>query len=373
MNFSILNEVFMKKLQFVLGAVERRQTMMILNHVLLSAEKDALYLTGTDLEVELVSHIPLEKVGQTGEIAVSARKLFDLCRTLPAKAELHFDARDQKLTLTSGRSRFQLATLPAADFPEFSEFEEEASHPLTFLLSASYLRELVDQTAFAMADQDIRYFFNAACLSVEDKMISAVATDGHRLALCKKSLEAPVKENKKLIIPRKGIQEIQRLLASMEAEKISLTLASRYIQIKTTEASLRSKLIEGAYPDYQKVIPQDNEKILLLDRDAFKLHLSRVAVLSNEKVRGVRLSLNNDQLLLTTHNTEQENATDEMEVHYPYPPLEIGFNVNYLLDVLNVLSPGEVKILLKNADQGILIEQLHSHPDTTYVVMPMRL
>jgi DNA polymerase-3 subunit beta len=369
MKFELSRDALLKPLQFIAGVVERRQTLPILSNVLLSLQGEELFLTGTDLEVELIMRIKLEKDYGQGEVTVPARKLMDICRSLPEDASLRFELDGNKVSLKSGRSRFSLASLPAADFPEIDSGLTGA----TVNLSAKALHHLFDQTAFAMAQQDVRYFLNGTLLNTAHQTLTAVATDGHRLSLSKLDCEQPINKETNIIVPRKAVTEIQSLLSDKPDLTIELTLSNNHIRLKADDFILTSKLIDGRYPDYQKVIPKVTGQMLTVDRDVLKRALSRVSVLSNEKMRGVRLELRPGQMKLSANNPEQEQAEDEMEVNYTGEPLEISFNVNYLLDVLNVLSSGDVQLQLSNSLAGTVIDQPEQHPNSLYIVMPMRL
>ncbi|MCY1430566.1 Beta sliding clamp [compost metagenome] len=341
--------------------------MPVLSNVLLVVQGQQLSLTGTDLEVELVGRVQLEEPAEPGEITVPARKLMDICKSLPNDVLIDIKLDEQKLVVKAGRSRFTLSTLPANDFPTV----EEGPGSLTCNLEQSRLRRLIERTSFAMAQQDVRYYLNGLLLEVNAGRLSAVATDGHRLALC--SLEAGIEaaDKHQVIVPRKGILELARLLTAPD-EAISIVLGQHHIRATTGEFTFTSKLVDGKFPDYQRVLPRNGDKLVLGDRQALREAFSRTAILSNEKYRGIRLQLSNGQLKIQANNPEQEEAEEEVQVNYFGDALEVGFNVSYLLDVLGVMTADQVRITLADANSSALLQEA-DNDDSSYVVMPMRL
>jgi DNA polymerase-3 subunit beta len=366
MKFQIPRSEMLKGLQAVIGVVERRQTMPILSNLLLKADKGGLTLAGTDLELELVTHVPAT-VKQEGATTVPARKLFDICRGLPENAEIKCELKDQRMTLSSGRSRFILSTLNADEFP-FLEAIKDAN---TISVPKAALKQLLDRTHFAMAHQDVRYFLNGLLLVVRKDRMRAVATDGHRLALCDATGSLPVKEEIQVIVPRKAITELQRLLDASD-EAVKLSFSPNHLQITLGETRFTTKLIDGRFPDYEKVIPAAGDKCLTGQREEIRQALSRTAILSNEKFRGVRLVLKDGKLKLQAQNPEHEEAEEELEVEYEGAPIEIGFNVTYLMDALSVLEGEAFTLELTGPDASGLIREKGSNA-SQYVVMPMRL
>jgi len=367
MHFTIQREALLKPLQLVAGVVERRQTLPVLSNVLLVVEGQQLSLTGTDLEVELVGRVMLEDAAEPGEITVPARKLMDICKSLPSDALIDLRVDDQKLLVKAGRSRFTLSTLPANDFPTV----EEGPGSLTFNLPQAKLRRLVERTSFAMAQQDVRYYLNGMLLEVQSGLLRAVATDGHRLAMC--SMEATIQQEGKhqVIVPRKGILELARLLTEQDAE-VSIVLGQHHIRANTGEFTFTSKLVDGKFPDYERVLPRGGDKLVLADRQGLREAFSRTAILSNEKYRGIRLTLAAGLLKIQANNPEQEEAEEEIVVDYNGGGLEIGFNVSYLLDVLGVMSTEQVRLILSDSNSSALLQEA-DNDDSAYVVMPMRL
>ena len=366
MKFTINREQLLKPLQQVAGVVERRQTLPVLSNVLLEVSDEGLGLTGTDLELELVARVGLEGESQAGETTVPARKLVDIVKSLPAQAEVKFELDGERLVVRSGRSRFTLSTLPASEFPRL----EEGDGGISFSMDPGTLRSLVDRTAFSMAQQDVRYYLNGMLFELSSGRFRVVATDGHRLALC--DAEVPeLNEETQVIVPRKGVMELARLLGDVE-ENVSLTVGSNHIRMLTAGASFTSKLVDGKFPDYDRVVPKGGEKQVAADREALRQALSRVSILSNEKYRGVRVNLSSGSLALQANNPEQEEAEEELSLEYEGEPLEIGFNVSYLLDVLNVMNASQVNLELGDSNSSALLKD-PDMAEALYVVMPMRL
>lgn len=367
MHFTIPREALLKPLQLVAGVVERRQTLPVLSNVLLEVRGQQLSLTGTDLEVELVGRVMLDERAVDGEITVPARKLMDICKSLPADALIDIRLDEQKLLVKAGRSRFSLSTLPARDFPRV----EESPGSLSFSLAQGRLRRLIERTSFAMAQQDVRYYLNGMLLEVSTGQLRAVATDGHRLAMCvlESSLEA--QERHQVIVPRKGILELQRLLTEPD-EPVGIVLSAHHVRANTGDFTFTSKLVDGKFPDYQRVLPRNGDKLVVADRQALREALSRTAILSNEKYRGIRLLLASGLLKIQANNPEQEEAEEELQADYFGDSLEVGFNVSYLLDVLGVMTTEQVRITLADANSSALLQEA-GNDDSTYVVMPMRL
>jgi DNA polymerase-3 subunit beta len=369
MRFSITTEALLKPLQAVHGVVERRQTLPILSNVLLSARDGVLSLTGTDMEVELIARTTVEDL-EDGEITVPARKFVDICRALPADGEVKFEIDGERAVVRCGRSRFNLATIAATDFPS----TEEPSEASRLKLPSSQLKRLIELTQFAMAQQDVRYYLNGMLFEIEDSKLRTVATDGHRLALAECDLDSPVDGGpRQLILPRKGVVELAKMLTGGD-EEIELVLGNNAVRLDTASMSFSSKLIDGRFPEYQRVIPvrDDTDKEIIADRESLKRSLQRAAILSNEKYRAVRLCLESGLLRIMASNPEQEQAEDEVEVDYEGEALEIGFNVSYLIDALSTVPGESAKIYLTDASSSCLVVPVDGE-SCQYVVMPMRL
>ncbi|MGB5677548.1 MAG: DNA polymerase III subunit beta [Gammaproteobacteria bacterium] len=366
MKFQIQRDDLLIPLQKIIGAVEKRQTMPALSNILVKAENNTISLTATDLEIELVTTLGMV-ADEPGETTLPARKLLDICRALPDESNISVSVDSDKAMVKSGRSRFSLSTLSAADFPTLDRINTVAE----FALPQKILKELIEKTAFAMALQDVRYYLNGLLLEVSSGLIRAIATDGHRLSYCEKQADCDLPEVKQVIVPRKGIQELVRLLDDSE-EPLRMSLGSNHIRIEMGGVRFTSKLIDGRFPDYNRVIPDDGDNLIVAEREKLRLALVRASILSNEKYRGVRLVARDNVLLLQAQNPDQEEADVEVEVNYTGDALEIGFNVNYLLDVLTVTDSATVQAALRDSNSSCLLTY-PDLPDCKYVIMPMRL
>jgi DNA polymerase-3 subunit beta len=365
MKFSAEREAILKPLQAVIGVVERRQTMPILSNVLLSVKDGSLAVTATDLEVELVAETTVDAEA-LGEVTVPGRKFHDICRALPDAARIEFSVGGERATIKAGRSRFTLSTLRAGDFPTI----EDMATRQEITVACKDLQYLVEKTHFSMAQQDVRYYLNGLLLETEGDVLRGVATDGHRLALSELKLAAPAAKAEQVIVPRKGVLELNRL---MDGEgELQIQLGSNHLRVQLPGIRLTSKLIDGRFPEYGRVIPQEPGNVLRSDRALLKAALQRAAILSNEKYRGVRLELSENNLVMQANNPEQEEAEESLEVEYAGEAMEIGFNVNYLLDALGAVDTEIVEVGVKDANSSCLIREPGS-TSTKFVVMPMRL
>ena len=366
MKIEIERESLLRPLQAIIGVVERRQTLPVLANVLVAVGEQGLSLTATDLEVELVSQADLA-VDEAGQVTVPARKLMDIVRNLPEGARIQFKLDQDRAVLQAERSRFSLATLPASDFPAVEDIGP--TQPL--LLSQGSLRELIEKTHFSMAVQDVRYYLNGLLLELEPDCLRAVATDGHRLAVGEVSGKVEVETAQQVIVPRKGTQELLRLLDDSDDE-VRLELGSNHLRVTLPELRFTSKLIDGRFPDYQRVIPHVEDRIIVADREMLKQALVRASILSNEKYRGVRFTLEEDLLRIQSNNPEQEQADEELPVEYKGGAMEIGFNAGYLLDALGAVDASQVHVGLVDSNSSCLITA-DGNEAFRYVVMPMRL
>ena len=366
MKVTVQREALLKPLQSIIGAVEKRHTMAVLSNVLLSVNSGMLKLTATDLEIELVATVAVQAEGN-GAITVPARKFVDICRGLPEQAMIEISSDTSgKITVKSGRNRFVLSSLPAADFPSIeSDF---SGQPM--MVSQKAFLNLLRSTAFSMAQQDVRYFLNGMLLEVKAGQLRGVATDGHRLATTQLALEGEHADTQ-VILPRKAVLELIRLCEDSE-NRLSIWFGEHHMRISMPQLTITSKLIDGRYPDYTRVIPAKGSNVVTVDRDHLKQALTLVAILSNEKYRAVRLRFDQGVLGLTANNPEQEQAENEIEVDYQGKPLEVGFNVSYMLDILSVLPAGLVEISLANANSSALLHH-KGNDKSVYVVMPIRL
>ncbi len=366
MELKIDRELLLKPLQQVIGVVERRQTLPILGNVLLKASDNKLAITATDLEIEMVSQIQILDAA-VGETTLPARKFMDICKALPNESTLTIKVDGERATLRSGKSRFVLSTLPATEFPNIDAFEAAVS----FDIPQNQLKYLLDQTHFAMAQQDVRYYLNGLLFEFTEGLIRVVATDGHRLALCDLKMDTGVSELQQVIVPRKAVMELTRLLDNSD-ETVTVELGNNHIRLTTDHVSFITKLIDGRFPDYQRVVPQGGDKIVIADRTLIQQALSRASILSNEKYRSVRFTLSSGSLQVMANNPEQEEAEEEIAVEYDGPGLEIGFNASYVIDALSVISGDTVQLELTDQNSCCLIRSPESAA-CRYVVMPMRL
>ena len=367
MQITISREQFLKPLMQVSGAIERKHTLPILSNVLLEIKDGVLAMTGTDLEIELVASSHLENPAEDAKLTLPAKKLLDICKSLPDGSELTFSMQEHQVLLTSGKSRFSLTTLAAEDFPNLEQWDGEVEFKTTRL----ELRRLLESTHFSMANQDVRYYLNGMSFEVDNSEIKTVATDGHRLAIAAQPLSESLNTQRQLIIPRKGVQEIMRLLPA-DDELITIQFGANHVRLIDGEFTFTSKLVDGRFPDYRRVLPRGGDKLVTANREWLRSAFQRVSILSNEKFRGVRLNLSTGLLKITANNPEQEQAEEVVEVGYQGDDLEIGFNVSYVLDVLNTLKTEDVQFTLSDSNSSALIEGV-SQDDAMYVVMPMRL
>ncbi len=382
MRLKIAKESLLNVLSHVVGAVERRHTLNILSNLKIQVTAQVLTVTGSDLEVELVASMPLNEGAclQAGETTVPARKLIDICKSLPSAALVDLQiTEDQRCILKSGNSRFVLGTLPAEDYPLLST---ENSQGTQVTVTQRELKRLFEKTAFAMAVQDVRFYLTGTLLEIDANQLRAVTTDGHRLALCETAAQSTAAQPIQAIVPRKAVGELQRLL-SVEDDQLSLLIGRELLNITITVANrdkeqgdttvrFTTKLIDGKFPDYRRVIPRGGDKHVIIAHDVFKQSLQRVAILSNEKLRGVFLNFNADSLQLRANNPDQDEAIEDLAIQYADAPMEMSFNAQYLLEVLGVLDGDDVSMSMTEANQSVLVQD-PAHTDQTYVVMPMRV
>lgn len=366
MKITAQRETLLKPLQIVSSVVERRQTSPILANTLLSVSGKVLTLTGTDLEVEMVATLEVES-DENGDITIPARKFMDLCRTLPDGAKIEIAIEKERAVIRSGRSRFTLTTLPAVEYPNIDPIET----PISLQLPQVQLKHLIEQTQFAMAQQDVRYYLNGLMLEIQPERVTTVATDGHRLAYSALAISTGVSELRQVIVPRKGVLELQRLLEADETP-VEIQIGSNHIRLMLPSVTFTSKLIDGKFPDYQQVIPANPGRNLVVNRDNLHQVFNRIAVLSNEKFRGMRLQLEPNLLRASVHNPEQEEAEEEIEVNYSGDEFEIGFNIGYFMDALSAVRSDDVKISFTDSNHSCLVQGVNDE-QSRYVIMPMRL
>ena len=367
MNIKINRDTLLKPLSAVSGIVERRHTLPILSNLLLEAKEDKIVLTATDLEMQIslaVNTIAGEDLSTT----ISAKKLLDICRALPEATEITMTPQDSRIQVKAGKSRFNLQTLPATDYPLMSKAAEAAGTVITIAQRA--LKRLFRQVEFAMAQQDIRYYLNGLLLEINGNRLNVVGTDGHRLSFTSSELSETY-EKQELILPRKTVIELIKLLDDSE-EDVTTEISSGQVNFSFGDIRLISKVIDGKFPDYTRVIPLGHQHNFTIDRMTILLAMQRASILSNEKYRGIRMVLGKDNLRLISTNSEQEEAEEELELSYNGDSLDIGFNVTYMIDVLNNVDSEKIIFSFADANSSCLV----TVPDDSnykYVVMPMRI
>nr|6P81_A Chain A, Ubiquitin-like protein SMT3,Beta sliding clamp [synthetic construct] len=366
MKFTVEREHLLKPLQQVSGPLGGRPTLPILGNLLLQVADGTLSLTGTDLEMEMVARVALVQPHEPGATTVPARKFFDICRGLPEGAEIAVQLEGERMLVRSGRSRFSLSTLPAADFPNLDDWQSEVE----FTLPQATMKRLIEATQFSMAHQDVRYYLNGMLFETEGEELRTVATDGHRLAVCSMPIGQSLPSHS-VIVPRKGVIELMRMLDGGD-NPLRVQIGSNNIRAHVGDFIFTSKLVDGRFPDYRRVLPKNPDKHLEAGCDLLKQAFARAAILSNEKFRGVRLYVSENQLKITANNPEQEEAEEILDVTYSGAEMEIGFNVSYVLDVLNALKCENVRMMLTDSVSSVQIEDAASQ-SAAYVVMPMRL
>jgi DNA polymerase III subunit beta len=370
MKLSVSKDALLGPLQQVVGVVEKRQTMAILSNVLLRTVDDRLLITGTDLEVQMIASASAE-ILEPGEVTVPARKLLDICRSLPDGATLTMSCLQDKISLQAGKSRFTLATLPAENYPAF---DAASGFDFSIDIPAAMLRRALDKTLFSMAQQDVRYYLNGLMLELSEGVLRAVASDGHRLSLCEQTCSDSEDANafRQIIVPRKGVLELQRLLSNEDDDaRLSFELSSNNLRVSLGHVVFFAKLIDGRFPDYRRVLPKEIKWLLKIDRQEIKAALTRVSILSNDKFRGIHLTLAQDLLSLAAQNPEHEEAEEEIAVEYAGKPFSVGFNVSYLLDAINNVDSTEVLFLFPEDAHSCLIQDAVTH-DFKFIVMPIR-
>ncbi len=366
MKFEILREDVLKPLQMVSGVVEKKQTLPILSNILLNIEQGQLKITATDLEMEVIATTQIDST-VTGAITVPVRKFLDTCKTLGDDSVIKFSVTNNKAVLTSNKTRFSLTTMPAEDFPVI----DTKTQLFSFKLKQKELKRLIDKTSFAMAFQDVRFYLNGLLLEITPDNIKTVATDGHRLAICSMPANTNVTEDTSIIIPRKGVLEITRLLEDSN-EEVEVVIGENFIRVIFSDVTFTSKLVDGKYPNYDSVIPKNTDKQIHADKTSFKQCLIRTSILSNEKYRGIKLEISSGYLKATANNPDHEEAEDEILIDYDGDSVEIGFNVNYLLDAISALDADTVELNISDANGSTLVKAVDDS-DCQYVVMPMKL
>lgn len=371
MKFIIDKEKLYKPLQLISGAVSSHPNLAILSNILLEVRQGVLHLTATDTEIELRANVVLDSEYEEGAITVPARKFLDICRSLSDTSSINFSLEDTQVLMQVGRSRYTLSSLPATDFPNVDEWESLVQ----FDVKQEVLQRLIESCQFSMAQQDVRYYLNGMYFETEGNVLRTVSTDGHRLS---KStfVQGESFADHNIIVPRKGVIELSRLLVNPD-ENVSILIGKSNIRVLVGDYNFTSKLVDGNYPDYKMVIPQHATNELIANREELKVALSRAGILSNEKFRGVRFNFENNLLKLTANNPQQEKAEEVLDVQYSGTPLEIGFNVNYVIDVMNNIKSEFVRLSFTDANTSVLIEATEKPEadpvSNVYIVMPIRL
>jgi len=368
MKLSIKRETLLEPLQMVIGVVERRQTLPILANVLLTVQGTQLSVTATDMEIELVANILLENETKPTQLTVSGRKLLDIVRTLPENAIIDMQQDKERVIVRSGGSRFTLTTLPVTSFPKF---EVAADAPaLTLVLTQQDLATVLQRSHFAMAQQDVRYYLNGMLLDVKNNRACAVATDGHRFALNSTAMNTEDKSGQ-VILPRKGVLELMRLLKQDDSE-ISVTIGENYLRVHNTAFTFTSRLIDGRFPDYERVLPTEQGNSITLNRDAFKNALLRASILSNEKLRTVRLQARSGFLHIGANNPEHEESEEILSIDYAGEELDIAFNVSYLLDVLNTTTSEDIQLRFIDTNTRLFMQEPNNQ-NSMFLIMPLQI
>jgi DNA polymerase-3 subunit beta len=357
----------LKPLQAVVGVVERKHTLPILSNVLIECRGEQVAFVATDLELQITTWLNA-KVEADADFTVSARKLLDISRSLSDETPIALDFGKDQLKVQAGKSRFSLQTLPALDFPKLQTTQSEGT---SFSLGQGVLRHLLARVQYAMAVQDIRYYLNGMLFSLQGNRLTVAATDGHRLALDATSVEMENAVSTDVILPRKTAVELIKLLGEGD-EPVTIQFAANQVIFKHSQFELRSKVVDGKFPDYQRVIPSGYEKSFAISRQRLLQALNRASILTNEKYRGVRLALSEGALRIACNNNEQEEAQEELEIEFPFEAMDIGFNVQYLQDVLNNLDAESVSCHFGDSNSSMLFT-LPGEENFRYVVMPMRI
>ena len=365
MKFIINRELLLTPLQQIVNVIEKRQTMPILANVLFQLEKNQLTLTGTDLEVQIVAKLALDNEVDAS-ITIPARKLLDICRLLPNAADIKFELIESKLKIQSGRSRFMVSILAADDYPDF----EMSAMDCQFSIQASQLKKALDKTIFCMANQDIRYYLNGIMLSIFNQQLKLVGSDGHRLAIYEDSIAEETGIELRIIIPRKGVLELERLLD--EEQQVQVEFSRNNIRVVIDNIIFSAKLVDSKYPDFSKVFSQSFHSPIHVQKQILKDALTRVAILANEKFKGVEFVIDGNNLQISTNNPEHEEADEEITIEYHGQPLSIAFNSQYILDaVANLDSELAVLTIAENSSCCFIEEP--SEQEYKFIVMPMRL
>ncbi|MEQ1559270.1 MAG: DNA polymerase III subunit beta [Methyloglobulus sp.] len=366
MKYIINRESLLPSLQQIVGVIEKRQTMPVLANVLMVVEGESLTLTGTDLEIQIVAKINIS-TASPGAITVPARKLLDICRLLPSNADIHFEKLNDKVKVLSNRSRFSLSCLPAEHYPEFAESEMDRQ----FSIPASKLKKALEKTIFCMANQDVRYYLNGLLLNISNNKFKLVSSDGHRLSIFEDDLVQPTGYEARIILPRKGVLELYRLLDNSESE-LTVIFSNNNIKITIDQLVFSAKLVDAKYPDFGKVFQQAFFEPIAIPKQELKETLTRVAILANEKFKGVTFDIVSGSMKISTHNPEHDEAEEELTIGYKGEPLSIAFNAQYLLDAITNLDSDSVLLTIASNASSCFVDE-PEQSEYKFIVMPMRL
>ena len=366
MNIKIDRELLLKPLGNVSGIVEKRHALPILSNLLLESQQGKLKFTATDLEMQISTHIKTE-LSDDFQITVSAKKLFDITRALPEDSKIDIQIEENKVTVKAKKSRFNLQTLPSQDYPVMKKDEKDA---VELQVPQKDFKALLKQVDFAMAQQDIRYYLNGLLIEVKEKNINIVGTDGHRLSFTSLTLKTPTKPIQ-VIVPRKTIVELIKLLNDTD-DPLEISFSTNQVNFKFNDIDLITKIIDGKFPDYNRVIPEGHNNIFNIDRSLLLDSMLRASILSNDKYRGIRMVVEDNNLKLVSNNSEQEQAEEELEIDYKGDKIDIGFNVTYLIDVLTNIQSDQLTIAFNDSSSSCLVT-IPNNEKYKYVVMPMRI
>lgn len=365
MIFNINREALLPILQLTNNIVDKRQNLPILSNILFDVSEKGISITATDIEIELIVNVDAS-TQESGKFTVNSRKLLDFCKTLNQNSVLLFDVNDNKVLIKSEKSRFTLASLPYSDYPN----TKTGQINVIFSIEQKKIENIIENTQFAIAHQDVRYYLNGLLLEISKNKLRAVATDGHRLALDEVEISTSQEDTVNIIIPRKGISELRRVLT--EEGELNVKISSNHIQVEKANLVFTCKLIDGKFPEYNKVIPEKTKTLITVSREKLYNSLIRASILSKEKYRGVKFILSEDVLKILAYNPEQEKIEEELKVNYKGEEMEIGFNVSYLLDALSTIKSEELILSILNPNSSCLITP-NDNSNCQYVVMPMRL
>ncbi|WP_411726265.1 DNA polymerase III subunit beta [Methyloglobulus sp.] len=366
MKFIINRETLLTPLQQIVGVIEKRQTMPVLANVLMVVSDDFLTLTGTDLEIQIVAKVNVTE-SSPGSITIPARKLLDLCRLLPSQSNIQLEQQNDKVKVLSNRSRFSLSCLPAEHYPEFAESDMDKQ----FTINAGKFKKALEKTIFCMANQDVRYYLNGLLLNISNNKMKLVASDGHRLSVFEDRLEEPTGYEARIILPRKGVLELYRLLDNLDTE-ITVMFSNNNVKITIDHLVFSAKLVDAKYPDFGKVFQQAFYEPISLPKQELKESLTRVAVLSNEKFKGVTFDIAPGSMKISTHNPEHDEAEEDLNIDYQGELLSIAFNAQYLLDAVSNLDSDTAVLTVASNVSSCFIDE-PSQCEYKFIVMPIRL